>query len=46
MDAYELAKKYYPVYWSKERLKALVAKGKLTEAQFKDLTGEEYADGK
>lgn len=42
MNAYELAKKYYPVYWSKERLKTLVDRQKLTKEQFKDLTGVDY----
>lgn len=45
MNAYELAKKYYPIYWSKERLAALVDREKLTKEQFKDLTGEEYTEG-
>ena len=42
MDVYELAKKYYPVKWSKERLKKLVEAGKLTKAQYKEITGETY----
>lgn len=42
MNAYELAKKYYPALWNIYRLKKLVAVGKLTEEQFKEITGEAY----
>lgn len=42
MNAYELAKKYYPALWNIDRLKKLVAAGKLTEEQFKEITGENY----
>ena len=37
MDVFELAKQYYPRLWSRERLEALVAAGKLTEAQYEEL---------
>ena len=40
MNAYELAKDYYPQLWSKERLITLVNKGKLTSEQFTEITGE------
>ena len=30
---FELAEKYYPTYWSKERLDALLAKKKLTQEE-------------
>lgn len=30
---FELAKKYYPRLWGKDRINALVAAGKLTEAE-------------
>lgn len=43
MAAYELAKKYYPKLWNKERLVALVKASKLTEEQYEELTGEVYA---
>lgn len=43
MTAYELAKKYYPKLWNKERLVALVKANKLTEEQYEELTGEVYA---
>lgn len=40
MSVYEMAEKYYPRLWSIERLKALVVAGKLTEAEFIEITGE------
>lgn len=42
MDVYELAKKYYPAKWNIERLRKLVSAGKLTEEQFKEITGEDF----
>lgn len=42
MTAFELARKYYPKYWSKERLSALVRAGKLTPAEYEEITGEPY----
>ncbi len=42
LNAYELAKKYYPTYWDLDRLKSLVAKGKLTEDEYKEITGLDY----
>lgn len=41
-STYELAKKYYPRYWDIDRLKNLVKKGKLTEAEFEKITGQVY----
>lgn len=38
-SVYELAKKYYPTLWSIDRLRALVAAGKLTQEQFDEITG-------
>lgn len=35
---FELAKKYYPTYWSKERLNVLLAKKKLTQEEYDELT--------
>lgn len=35
---FELAKKYYPTYWSKERLNVLLAKKKLTQKEYDELT--------
>lgn len=40
--AYELAKKYYPNFWGKEKLKKLVEAGKLTADEYKEITGEDY----
>lgn len=33
MNVYELAKKYYPKLWDRERIQALTAAGKLTEEE-------------
>lgn len=41
MNVYELAKKYYPTLWSKERLESLVLANKLTKREYKEITGEE-----
>ena len=35
---FELAKKYYPTYWSMERLNVLLAKKKLTQKEYDELT--------
>lgn len=35
---FDLAKKYYPTYWSKERLDVLLAKKKLTREEYDELT--------
>ena len=40
-----LAEKYYPVLWPLGRLKALVAAGKLSAEEYKDITGETYTEG-
>lgn len=42
MSAYEMAKKYYPALWDINRLRKLVSLGKLTEEEFKAITGEDY----
>ena len=42
MNVFEMAKKYYPKLWSIERLTALVRAGKLTAAEFEEITGTEY----
>ena len=34
---FELAKKYYPKYWNKERLDVLLAKKKLTQQEYDEL---------
>ena len=38
MNVFELAKKYYPLLWVKERIDALVAAGKLTETEATEVT--------
>lgn len=35
---FNLAKKYYPKYWNKERLDVLLAKKKLTQEEYDELT--------
>lgn len=40
MNAYELAKKYYPLLWNKKRIEALYKAGKLTEEEYKDIVKE------
>lgn len=35
---FELAKKYYPTLWPKERIDALVKAGKLTKEQAAEIT--------
>lgn len=42
MDVKALAIKYYPRLWDIDRLKALVAAGKLSEVDYKEITGETY----
>lgn len=37
-----MAEKYYPKYWTKERLWDLVEAKKLTEAEYYEITGEKY----
>ena len=44
MNTYELAKKYYPKLWDKERIQALAAAGKLTEDQVREITQETNAE--
>lgn len=40
MTVKEMAEKYYPTLWNIDRLKALVAAGKLAEDDYKKITGE------
>lgn len=42
MTVKEMAKNYYPKLWNIERLKALVAVNKLSEEDFKEITGKDY----
>ncbi len=43
MTTFEMAQKYYPELWNIERLRALVAAGKLTPEEYQQITGETYA---
>lgn len=40
MSVYELAQRYYPRLWDKQRLEALVRAGRLTAEEYQDITGE------
>ncbi len=42
MSVKDLAKKYFPKLWDIDRLRALVNAGKLTEAEFEEITGEKW----
>lgn len=39
MSVYELAQKYYPRLWDRERLEALLAAGRLSQEEFDQLVG-------
>jgi len=41
---FELANRYYPRLWDRSRLEALVQAGRLTEEEFREITGEETAE--
>lgn len=41
MSVYELARKYYPRLWDRERLEALLAAGRLSQEEFDKLVGTE-----
>lgn len=41
-----MAKVYYPKLWSDERMIALVEAKKLTEEEYKEITGKEYQPAK
>jgi hypothetical protein len=41
MSVYELAQKYYPRLWDRERLEALLAAGRLSQEEFDSLVGRE-----
>lgn len=43
--AAEIAKRYYDAgTWKIDRLKTLVARGAITEDEYKEITGEDYAE--
>lgn len=39
-SVYEMAKKYYPRLWSKERIDALLKADKLTQEEYNEIVGE------
>lgn len=41
MSVYELAQKYYPRLWDRERLEALLAAGRLSQEEYDRLVGRE-----
>lgn len=41
MTLYEMAKQYYPRLWDKNRLELLVNAGKLTDAEYREIVGDE-----
>lgn len=43
MSVYEMAKAYYPRLWDKSRLKALVAAGRMTEAEMEEIINNKEA---
>ncbi len=46
MEVIEMVKKYYPKFWSRERVEALVAAGRLTRVDAdKAMGGADSADG-
>ena len=38
MTVFEMAKKYYPVFWDKKRLDQLLSAGKLTQDEYNEVT--------
>lgn len=43
MSTFEMAKKYFPRLWDKDRLRMLTEAGKLTAEEYAELTGEEFS---
>lgn len=44
MDYYATVKRYYPKYYTIEQVKVFVKAGKITEEQFKEITGLDYEE--
>lgn len=44
MTTKELALKNYPRCWTDDMVQKLVARGKLTSAEYKEITGKEYPE--
>lgn len=40
MSVYEMAKKYYPKLWNRQRIDALHEAGKLTDEEYHDIIGD------
>lgn len=40
MSVYEMAQRYYPRLWDKQRIDALVEAGRLTKEEAEEITGE------
>ena len=40
MNVFEMAKKYYPLLWDKNRIDALYKAGKLTEEEYNAIVGD------
>lgn len=43
---FELAEKYYPTYWRRERLDVLLEKKKLTQEEYNEIVKEKYGKSK
>lgn len=43
MNWYEITKRYYDGgFWDINKVKQVVVKGKITKAQYKEITGQDY----
>lgn len=42
MNYFEICKRYYPKFYSKDDLKVFVEAQKITPEQYKELTGDDY----
>ncbi|MGG3448615.1 XkdX family protein [Domibacillus aminovorans] len=42
MDWFTSIKRFYPKYWTKSMVGDAVVAGKITEAQYKEITGDDY----
>ncbi|ARK26361.1 hypothetical protein SporoP37_15935 [Sporosarcina sp. P37] len=41
-----MAKSYYPRFYTKDMVKVFVESGKITEAQYKEITGDKFVADK
>ena len=44
MNTKELAKKNYPRCWTEDMIQVLVGRGKLTSADYEEITGQPYPE--